>query len=88
VAGKGNDAYNSKSFDQHIAFIVVATTLELILCIILLINLFKNCLSRLIQTILITVVLILEFALVIDIAIVTSQADILRDTLACTASDI
>ena len=81
VAGKGNDAYNSKSFDQHIAFIVVATTLELLLCIALLINLFAHCLSRLIQTLFLSIVLVLEFAIVVDVAIVTSQADILRDTL-------
>jgi len=27
VAGTGNDAYNDKTFDQHVGFIIVATTI-------------------------------------------------------------
>ena len=46
VAGTGNHAYNDKNFDQHFAFIVVAL-LEFILVIVILLDLFKHCLSRL-----------------------------------------
>ena len=62
------------------AFIVVCTTITYALAAVLLGDfLCCHCLSRKWQVILIAILLILEFALAVDVAIVTSQASILID---------
>ena len=62
------------------AFIIVCTTATYVIAFILLVDfLCAHCLSRKWQVILIALLLILEFALAVDVAIVASQASILRD---------
>lgn len=82
VAGTMNDALERKVTDQFIAFIVVATVFVYIFAIILLLDLLVlKKLSRKWQLILIVLILVLEFALAVVIAIVASQASILRENL-------
>ena len=80
VAASGGSAYDSKYFDQHMGFIVTCTTITYVIAVFLLID-FLCChwLSRKWQVILIAILLILEFALAVDVAIVASHASILRD---------
>ena len=80
VAGSGGKAYDSKFFDQHMAFIVTCTFATYVIAIILLVDFTCcHCLSRKWQVILIALLLILEFAIAVDVAIVASQASILID---------
>ena len=62
------------------AFIITCTTITYVIAVILLIDfLCCNYLSRKWQVILIAILLILEFALAVDVAIVASQASIIVD---------
>jgi hypothetical protein len=63
------------------AFIVVAATAEIIVSIVLIADLFVHCLSRKTHLLLLALLLVLEFALAVDIAIITSQASITREQL-------
>jgi hypothetical protein len=81
VVGQGNLYYASKYFDQHIAFIVIAAIAEIAICIILFIDMFKQCMKKMVKPYLIIGLLVLEFAIAVDIAILTSQAGIARDEL-------
>ena len=72
---------NNKSTRQWFAFIVTATTIELLLAIILLVNTIRPCFNRKIHAFLIALLLMLEFAIAVVIATLTSQLSILRDAL-------
>ena len=62
------------------AFIIVCTTATYVIAFILLVDfLCAHCLSRKWQVLLIALLLILEFALAVDVAIVASQASISMD---------
>jgi len=71
---------DNDSTRQWAAFIVTATTIELVLCGTLLANIFKPFFNRKIHAFLIALVLMLEFAIAVVIATLTSQLSILIDT--------
>ena len=72
---------NNKSTRQWFSFIIVATILEQLLCIALLINTCKPCFNRKIHAFLIALLLMLEFAIAVVIATLTSQLSIAIDIL-------
>ena len=84
VAGTGGKYHNSVGtddlFDQNMAFIVVATTIELVIAVILLIDILcAQCISRKVQAILFVILLVLEFAIIVNVSIETSKASIINE---------
>ena len=66
---------------QHFAFIITASVLEIIICIILLIDMGAKCMGRKVQAFLIILVFMLEVAIAVDVAIATSHTSIFKDDL-------
>ena len=67
---------------------MVASIIEFVLCVILLIDMFKLCLKRIVNPYLVIALLVLEFAIAVDIAIITAQAGIARNELSNLGSTI
>lgn len=88
VSGLGEEYYQRTGyydfFRNDIGFIVVGTTVALIIAIVLIIDMLKNCMSRKVQILLLAIVLIFEFAIVADISIETSKSGVWQDKTLCT----
>lgn len=66
--------YQEKNFNQYAAYIIIATVGELLLCVLLLIDTFKVMFSQKVRSFLLGITLVIEWSLIIIIAILASTS--------------